>query len=65
MVSENILSISYEPIESKLIVTFMSLGKYSYDNVPYSVYDDLLQSKKKTETFNKLVKGKYAETKIL
>lgn len=65
MTSENILSIQYDAAERKLTITFMSLGKYAYYDVPYVVYDDLLQSKKKTETFNEKVKGKYREQKLL
>ncbi len=65
MTSANILSVDYDAVTSKMTITFMSLGKYVYYDVPYNVYDDLLQSKKKTETFNTKVKGQYREKQIL
>lgn len=65
MTSTNILSINYDAATQKLTITFMSLGKYVYYDVPYNIYDDLLQSKKKTETFNEKVKGKFKEQQIL
>lgn len=65
MTSANILSINYDAAKQNLTITFMSLGKYVYYDVPYGIYDDLLQAKSKTEIFNQKIKGKYREQQIL
>jgi hypothetical protein len=62
--SNNILNIQYDSVKKTLTVTFFSLGKYEYQNVNYSTYDDLLQSKQKTKYFNENIKGKFTESKI-
>lgn len=62
--SNNILNINYDSTQKKLTITFFSLGKYEYQNVNYSTYDDLLQSKQRTKYFNENIKNKFTEIKI-
>lgn len=62
--SENILNIQHDAVTNTLTITFFSLGKYEYQNVNYSTYDDLLQSKQRTKYFNENIKSKFTERKL-
>ena len=59
--SNNLLAISYEPIEGTLACRFKSRQEpYLYANVPESIYQILLRSPYAGSYFHKHVKGKYA-----
>lgn len=61
---QNIISHDYDSIEEKLSVYFLGGGRYDFESVPYSVYSELLLSKKKSEVFNEKIKDKFKFTKI-
>ena len=59
--SNNLLAVSYEPIEGTLACRFKSRQEpYLYQNVPENVYQILLRSPYAGSYFRKYVKDKYA-----
>lgn len=60
--SSNISDVGYQL--GKLYVKFHSGGTYSYDDVPYDVYDEIAQAESVGRTFHRRVKGKYRYTRL-
>lgn len=62
--SSNIASIGYEPEIKKLHVKFKSGGLYTYDNVPFEVYESFLKSESKGRFFQQSIRPVYKSSKI-
>ena len=60
--STDLSSVGYE--SGTLYVRFHSGGLYSYDNVPVSVFDELLYADSKGKYFNQFIKNCYTYHKI-
>lgn len=60
--SSNISDVGYQL--GKLYVRFHSGGAYSYEGVPYEVFDEITQAESAGRAFHKRVKGKYRYTRL-
>lgn len=48
----------------KLLIRFKNQKAYIYYNVPYSLYEELVNSSSPGSIYNKKIKGKFKSTKI-
>ena len=62
VVSSNIKKVGYN--ENNLIVEYLSGAKYSYENVPKELYEELLKAESKGSFMNSKIKGKFNYKKI-
>jgi hypothetical protein len=62
--SSTIKSASYDDITQELIVSFYSGGKYSYNNVPYSVFQRWQMASSKGTYHADFIKDKYHFIKL-
>lgn len=60
--SSNLRSVGYE--NGTLYVSFHSGSTYSYDGVPQSVYENLLNAPSKGKYFNTNIKNRYPYRKL-
>lgn len=58
--STNVSSAAYDPLTSELSIRFEWGGVYIYEDVPQSVFDDLLVADSPGGFLNAQVKGTYA-----
>lgn len=60
----NIIDFNYDSFDKKLVVYFNNGSKYEYENVPYHRYSEMLESPKRTETFNNKIRDVFKFKKI-
>ena len=61
--SSNLSSVGYDPSTKTLEIEFNNGGIYQYDNVPQSVFRDLMNASSHGKYFNAYIKGVYTYTK--
>lgn len=59
--SSNIASVGYDDEKQEMTVTFHHGGSYTFQQVPESVYDGMLNAGSAGQYFNSNVKGQYQE----
>jgi len=62
--SSQISEIGYDEPNQDLYVTFKNGTTYKYFNVPFGVYQLLLNATSIGKTLNEIVKGRYSSTKV-
>ena len=62
--SSNILEVGYDELGEVLYITFKSGITYTYEDVPYYVYEELLSAESKGQYFHKNIRGVYEYHKI-
>lgn len=62
VLSSNIKKIGYE--NNELIVEYLSGAQYRYEEVPETVFNELLEAESKGRFMNSNIKGKYKFRKI-
>jgi hypothetical protein len=62
--SSNLRSVGYDTSTKTLEIEFNNGGIYQYDNVPQSVFQDLMNAASHGKYFNAHIKGVYPYTKI-
>jgi len=62
--SSNIASIGFDEDSSTLEIQFLNGTVYQYFDVPFPVYDDLMQADSKGQYLAQHIKGKYRYVKI-
>lgn len=60
--STDLASVGYE--NGTLYIRFNSGGLYSYSNVPFSIYNDLLNADSKGQFFHRYIKNSYNYQRI-
>ena len=60
MPSSVIRSFDYDPADQRLDIAFVSGGRYSYLEVPESVYDAMCRAGSKGGFFNRRIRDRYA-----
>lgn len=64
VVSSNISRVGYDPVKMSMVVQYLNGNTYKYINVPYEVYEGLLNAESKGRYMNEAVKNKYLFTKL-
>lgn len=59
VVSSNLRSVGYDPIEEILEIEFHSSGVYQYFNVPFELYERLMNASSKGSYFANYIKHRY------
>jgi hypothetical protein len=62
--SSNLRSVGYDQSDKILEIEFHSGGVYRYDNVPHSVFQDLMDAPSHGKYFHAHIKGVYPYTKL-
>lgn len=62
VVSSNIDAVGYQ--RGTLYIRFKSGCSYSYDKVPFTIYDVLTKVESAGKAFHQMVKGKFRYTKL-
>lgn len=62
--SSNVASVGYDDATNVLEVAFKSGGVYQYSSVPRSIYEGMISAASVGSYFHKMVKDKYAFTKV-
>lgn len=62
--SSNIASIGYDEDSSTLEIEFRNGGVYQYFDVPFQVYDGLMEAASKGQYLAQYIKGQYRYVKI-
>lgn len=64
VVSSNIDAVGYDAEAKQLFILFKNGTSYRYDDVGYTVYDQLIKAESVGKTFNQFVKPNYSFTKL-
>ena len=62
--SSNIASIGYDEDTNTLEIEFHNGGVYQYFDVPFQVYDDLMEAASKGQYLAQQIKGQYRYVKV-
>jgi len=62
--SSNVAEVGHDSDTDTLVVLFHNGGMYAYDDVPRTVYDQMLSAESVGKFFNAHVKGKYDFRKV-
>ncbi len=62
--SSTIASIGFDEDSSTLEIEFLSGSVYQYFDVPFSIYNGLLEADSKGQYMNQFIKGQYRFVKI-
>jgi hypothetical protein len=62
--SSNVASVGYDENSKVLEVAFKSGGVYQYSNVPRGIYEGMISATSVGSYFHKMVKEKFAFTKV-
>ena len=62
--SSNLLEVGYDEVAEVLYITFKSGITYTYEDVPYYVYEELLSAESLGSYFHKNIRTKYVYHKV-
>lgn len=62
--SSNLVAVDYDEEFAKLRVKFRSGSVYEYDDVPYAVYQELMDAESHGKYFHKHIRTKYHYRKL-
>jgi len=62
--SSNLAAVGYDEPAEVLYIEFKSGSTYTYENVPYYVYEELLSADSKGQYFHKYIRSEYEFHKV-